>query len=141
MRALGQSEILARALGRDDENAVAIVCECEARAKADQSTAKTRAESAQPLEARRAALRQCCGEARNLRDGRMRRLEFNRCCSGRRGRVEDRRGDRVGPKNALRVGGPQPYWRRAQGVCRKPRVAQPAELELFVHCQGRTDYG
>ena len=101
VRALGQAQILAGALGRHHQDGGAVVGERDARAQADQRAAEAGAEAAQPFQPRRAALRQRAGKPRDLRGGRMlgRRSAGCRQRAGRSG-VEDRGGDRIGPEDA-----------------------------------------
>ena len=100
VRALGQAQVLAGAFGRNDQHAGRIVGERDARAEADERAAETGAETAQAFEPRRAALRQRAGQPRDLRGGRMARLEWNRGCARRRDRLENRGRGRVGPEDA-----------------------------------------
>ena len=69
LRAVGEAQILAGALGRYHQYRVTVVGKRDARAKADQRAAEARAETAQAFESRRAALRQRAGHARDLRGG------------------------------------------------------------------------
>ena len=73
-RALGQRQLRAGALGRDDQHGVRVVGEHNARAQADQRAAEAGAEAAQAFEPRRAACRQRAGKPRDLRGGRMLRF-------------------------------------------------------------------
>ena len=84
LRALGQRQLLAGALGRHHQNRRRVVGERDARAHAHQRAAEARAEAAQPFEPRRAALRQRAGKPRDLRGGGMLGLEAQRGGGGRR---------------------------------------------------------
>ena len=135
LRAVRQSEVFAGALGRNHQHGGTVVGERDARAKTDQPGAVAGAESAQPFEPRRAALRQGAGQARDLRGGRVLGLEADGGKRARRGGIEDRGRDRIGPQHPRRVRAPEPYRRRAQGVGREPLIAQAGELELRpIHC-------
>ena len=68
-RPVGQGKIGAGALGSDNQDGGLAVVQKMPRAKAGERAADAGAEAAQPLEPRRAALRQGAGEARNLRGG------------------------------------------------------------------------
>ena len=63
LRAVGQAKVFAGALGRNHQHGGTVVGERDARAKTDQRAAEAGAESAQPFQPRRAALRQRAGQA------------------------------------------------------------------------------
>ncbi len=94
---LGQAEVLAGAFGRNHENGGAIFIERDTRAKAHQRAAEGRAETAQPLQARRAAARQRTGEPRNLCGAGLARVEGQRTQGTGRTGIEDRGADGIGP--------------------------------------------
>ena len=71
LRAIGQAKVSAGAFGRNHQHGGRIVGQRDARAKTDQRAAEAGAETAQPFEPRRAALRQRAGQPRDLRGGRM----------------------------------------------------------------------
>ncbi len=113
LRAIGQAEGSAGALGRNHENGGTVVGKHDARAETCQRAAEAGAETAQPFKPRRAALRQRAGKPRNLRGDRMVGRKADGGKGPRRVGIEDRGGDRIGPQNAGSVRAPQPYRVRA----------------------------
>ena len=130
LRAMGRPRALPARSVAITRTAGRIVGQHDARAKTGQRAAEAGAETAQPFEPRRAALRQRAGKPRDLRGDRMLGREADGGERPRRVGVEDRGGDRVGPQNAGGVRAPQPYRVRAQGVGREPRIGQASELEI-----------
>ena len=105
-RAFGQARSLPARSVDTTRMAGAVVGERDARAQADERAAEAGAETAQPFEPRRAALRQRAGQAHDLRGARMLRIELQRRERAGRGGIEDRGGDRIGPQDARGVRAP-----------------------------------
>ncbi len=135
-RALGQGEFFAGALDRHHQYGSPIVGEDNAGAEANQSAAKAGAETTQPFQSRRAALRQGAGETRDLRRRYMTWLEFP--CGNRagRGRVENCRSRRVCPENAIGIRAPEPDGHGIERVRRQLRLAQIFEMQIGTRHRG-----
>ncbi len=127
---------LSGVFGGCDQDRAAVVGERNTRAQTDESCANARPKATQPLKPRSAAMRERARQASDLNGCRVTCVETQQCRLAGRGRVEDRRACRVGPKDAIGIRAPQPYRRRSERMRREPRVTENCKLRRRVRHLG-----
>lgn len=81
-------------------------------------------------------MRECARQASDLNGCRVTCVETQQRRLAGRGRVEDRRACRVGPKDAIGIRAPQPYRRRSERLRCQPRVKENCKLRRRVRHRG-----
>ena len=132
----GRASAFPAAFGGCDQDRGAVVGERNTRAQTDEGCANARPKAAQPLKPRSAAMRECARQASDLNGCRVTCVEAQQRRLAGRGRVEDRRACRVGPKDAIGIRAPQPYRRRSERMRRQSRVTENCKLRRRVRHRG-----